>query len=42
MDKKTPCHKVSVFCQPFFAKEQKEVLKGKTNGNLQGDFFAVC
>ena len=34
--------KVAAFCQLFFAKEQRKVLKGKPDGNLQVDFFAEC
>ena len=32
------CCKVGAFCQLFFAKEQRKVLKGKPDKNLQVNF----
>ena len=33
--------KERAFCRLFFAKEQREALKGTSEGNLYVDFFTV-
>ena len=40
MDKATSCRNIGAFCWLFFAKEQREALKGQPEGNLLVDFFA--